>query len=131
MPWRKKTKTATDWKPVRIRKEWLDMLREAGRQNPGFSPTVDLTTESEPKLLHMACQVAALYISGWFWERLTPDLDQIIVLERLRVAIKVAAFFRADVRQNADQSITIIARGKPDFVIPKDEHVGFPKPVRH
>ena len=43
------------------------MMRVAGKKNPAFSPTVDLKTASEPKLLHLACQVASLYISGWFW----------------------------------------------------------------
>ena len=51
MPWTKKTKTASDWKPVRVRKEWLDLMRVAGKENPRFSPTIDLTTASEPKTL--------------------------------------------------------------------------------
>ena len=36
------------WKQVRIRTEWLDKIREAHKKNPAFSPTVDLTTASEP-----------------------------------------------------------------------------------
>ena len=62
------------------------MMRVAGKKNPAFSPTVDLKTASEPKLLHLACQVASLYISGWFWERLTPDLDKIVEMEKFRTA---------------------------------------------
>ena len=58
MPWNKKTKTASDWKPVRVRKEWLDVVREAGELQPiRASPTLDLTTCSEPKLLEYACKL--------------------------------------------------------------------------
>ena len=66
MPWINKNKTASDWKPVRVRKEWLDVVREAGELQPKASPTLDLTTCSEPKLLEYACRVAASYILGWF-----------------------------------------------------------------
>ena len=128
---RKKAEHPVKWKPVRIQQEWIDMMRMAGQKNPSFSPTVDLTTASEPKILHLACQVAALYISGWIWERLTPDLDQIIDLARLQSATQVAAFFGAEVRKNADQSITIIARGKPDYTIPKSQNMSFPNPMFH
>ena len=128
---RKKAEHPVKWKPVRIQQEWIDMMRAAGQKNPSFSPTVDLTTASEPKLLHLACQVAALYISGWFWERLTPDLDNIVDLARLQSAAQVAAFFGAEVKKNADQSLTIIARGKPDYTIPKTHSMSFPNPVLH
>ena len=128
---RKKAEHPVKWKPVRVQQEWLDNMRAAGHINPSFSPTVDLETASEPKLLQLACKVAALYIGGWIWERLTPDLDQIIDLARLQTAVKVAAFFRAEVRKNADQSITIIARGKRELTIPKDQNMGFPKPMFH
>ena len=66
MPWNKKNKTADDWKPVRVRKEWLDVVREAGELKPEASPTLDLTKCSEPKLLEYACKVASSYILGWF-----------------------------------------------------------------
>ena len=128
---RHKTAKPGDWTTVRVRPEWLDMLRAAGQKNPSFSPTVDLTTASAPKLLHLACQVAALHISGWFWDRLTPDLDQIVDLARLQAAVQVAAFFGAEVQKNADQSLTIIARGKTDYTIPKSQNASFPKPMFH
>ena len=63
---RKKTAKKGDWKPVRVRKEWLDVVREAGELQPKASPTLDLTTCSEPKLLEYACKVACSYILGWF-----------------------------------------------------------------
>ncbi len=125
---RKKIADKSAWKPVRVKKEWLDMIREAHKKNPDFSPTLDLGDASEPHLIHVACKVAALYISGWIWERLTPDLDQIVDLEKLRTAVQVAAFFGAEVRKNADQSLTLIARGKPDYTLPTDESTRFPKP---
>ena len=127
---RKKLENPVNWKPVRIQKEWLDMLRAAGQKNPSFSPTVDLTTASEPKLLHLACQVAALYISGWFWERLTPDLDHIVELSEFRGAVRVAAHFGATVQRNADHSLTITA---PDHehTLSMSPQPGFPKPIFH
>ena len=69
MPWTKKTKTASDWKPVRVRKEWLDLMRVAGKENPRFSPTIDLTTASEPKTLEFACRVSGTS-SDRNWTRL-------------------------------------------------------------
>ena len=38
MPWNKKTKTASDWKPVRVRREWLNVVREAGELQPKAQP---------------------------------------------------------------------------------------------
>ena len=32
MPWNKKTKAASDWKPVRVRKAWLDLMRARGER---------------------------------------------------------------------------------------------------
>ena len=125
---RKKAEHPVKWKPVRIQQEWIDMMRGAGQKNPSFSPTVDLTTASEPKLLHLACQCASLYISGWFWERLTPDIERIVNLEKLRTAIQVAAHFGAEVRESEDGTLTIVARRKPDYTLPRAV-VGFPKPV--
>ena len=41
------------WKPVRVKKEWLEMIREAHKKNPDFSPTFDLADASEPHLIHV------------------------------------------------------------------------------
>ena len=119
MPWRKKTKTATDWKPIRCRKAWIDMLREAHKKNPDFSPTFDLGGASEPHLIHVACQVASLYISGWFWERLTPEIDRIVELARVETAVNVATHLGAAVRKNQDGTLTISKTGLADGIVPE------------
>ena len=103
------------WKQVRIRPEWLDLIREAHKKNPAFSPTVDLSTASEPNLIHVACQVASLSISGWLWERLTPHIDQIVDRVRLDAAVRVAGHFGGRVVTNDDGSISVI---KPDGKMP-------------
>ena len=110
-------KNKSGWKQVRIRTEWLDLIREAHKKNPAFSPTVDLSTASEPNLIHVACQVASLTISGWLWERLTPHIDQIVDRARLDAAVRVAGHFGGRVVTNNDGSLTVIAPGQdpPDF----------------
>ena len=109
MPWGKKTKTANDWKPVRIRKEWLDVVREAGELQPKASPTLDLTTCSEPKLLEYACKVACSYILGWF----DPvHQKQLIEANQLKTAALVAKVLGASVRQESEGWISIIEDGK-------------------
>ena len=127
MPWTKKTKTASDWKPVRVRKEWLDLMREAGKENPRFGPTIDLTTASEPKTLQYACQVASWFIRGFFWDDLRPQLDNIVEMERVKMAFLVATHFGASVRRNKDDSISILEPGKPDHTIPTDKSPLFPR----
>ena len=85
-----KKKTAKSWKPVRIKQAWLDLMRLSGKENPRFSPTIDLTTASEPKTLEFACRVAAWFIRGFFWDELRPKLDTIVHLERVKIALQVA-----------------------------------------
>ena len=117
MPWGKKTKTASDWKPVRVRKEWLDKIRAAHQKNPSFSPTCDLATTSEPNIVNIACQIASTMISGLFWEQLEPHIAQIVDQVRLDAAVRVAGQLGARVVTNDDGSISVIeADGKiPDF----------------
>lgn len=117
---RRKTVKPGDWTTVRVRPEWLDMLRSAHKQDPTFSPNVDLKTASAPHLLHVACQVASLVISGWIWDRLTPDIDRLVDKVRLDAVIRVAAHFGATVQTNADGSLTVNAPGKdmPNATIP-------------
>ena len=103
MPWNKKTKTATDWKPVRVRKEWLDLMRLAGKENPQFGPTIDLTTASEPKTLEFACRLAAWFIRGFFWDELRPKLDTIVHLERVKIALQVAERCGATIETEIDE----------------------------
>ena len=105
-------------------------MRRAGKKNPSFYTPIDLATASEPKVLQLACHVAAMYISGFIWEKLTPDLDKIINLEKLRTAMQVSAHFGGEVRENEDGTLTIIARRKPDYTLPPAS-AGFPKPVFH
>ena len=127
MPWRKKTKTASDWKPVRVRQEWLDLMRVAGKENPRFGPTIDLTTASEPKTLQYACQVASWFIRGFFWDELRPQLDTIVAMEQSMTAKLVAAHFGAGVRKEQDGSLWIIEEGKPDSRLPIYEAPRFPR----
>ena len=112
MPWNKKTKTASDWKPVRVRKAWLDLMRVAGKENPRFGATIDLTTASEPKTLEYACRVASCYIRGFFWDELRPQLDTILQMEQAMTAKLVAAHFGAGVKREEDGSLWIIEKGK-------------------
>ena len=117
---RKKTAKKGAWKPVRVRPEWLERLREAHKKNPTFSPTVDLATESEPKLLELACRIAVSHISGWLWEQVDKDVQKIIQAERRDAILTVANHCGARVQTNADGSITVIARRKesPDVTLP-------------
>ena len=114
---RKKILDKSDWKPVRIKKEWLDMIRWAHKKNPDFSPTLDLADASEPHLLHVACQVASLYISGWFWNRLGPEIDRIVDLARIQTAVSVATHLGAEIRKNPDGKLTITKPGMDDGIV--------------
>ena len=127
MPWNKKTKTASDWKPVRVRKAWLDLMRVAGKENPRFGATIDLTTASEPKTLEYACRVASCYIRGFFWDELRPQLDTILQMEQAMTAKLVAAHFGAGVKREEDGSLWIIEKGKPDSRLPIYEAPRFPR----
>ena len=109
MPWNKKTKTASDWKPVRVRKEWLDVVREAGELKPKASPTLDLTTCSEPKLLEYACKVACSYILGWF----DPvHQKELIEVNQLKTVQLVARVLGASARQESEGWISIVEDGE-------------------
>ena len=111
---RKKTVNKGDWTPVRVRKEWLDKMREAHKSNPSFSPTCDLATTSEPNILNVACQIASVMISGLFWKKLTPDIDRMIARARAETAVAVAAHLGASIRRNPDGTLTI-AKGDVDL----------------
>ena len=124
---RKRTAKKGDWKPVRVKPEWLEMLREAHKRNPSFSSGVDLATASEPSLLQLACRVAASHISGWIWEQVDKDVQKIIQAERRDAILTVANHCGARVQTNADGTITVIARRKesPDVTLPT---LGVPLP---
>ena len=100
---RKKSENPVKWKPVRIQQEWLDLMRLAGKENPRFGPTIDLTTASEPKTLEFACRVAAWFIRGFFWDEMRPKLDQIVHLERVKIAAQVAAQCGASLEMEEDE----------------------------
>ena len=124
---RKKIADKSAWKPVRVKKEWLDMMRAAGKENPRFGPTIDLTTASEPKTLQYACQVASWFIRGFFWDELRPQLDSIVGMEQAMTAKLVAAHFGAGVKREEDGSLWIIEEGKPDSRLPIYESPRFPR----
>ena len=105
---RKKTAKKGDWKPVRVRKEWLDVVREAGELQPKASPTLDLTTCSEPKLLEYACKVACSYILGWFDPVHQKELEEANQLKTVQLVAKV---FGASARQESEGWISIIEDG--------------------
>ena len=109
MPWSKPTKTATDWKPVRIRKEWLDVVRESGAMNPKASPTLDLATCSEPKLVEYACKVACSYIRGLFDPVQQKELTD---AHQLKTVSLVAKVFGASARQESEGWISIVEDGE-------------------
>ena len=109
MPWNKKTKTASDWKPVRVRKEWLNAVREAGESQPKASPTLDLATCSEPKLLEYACKVAASYILGWFDPIRQRELGE---AHQLKTVSLVAKAFGASARLESEGWIAIVEDGE-------------------
>ena len=93
MPLNKKTKTADGWTPVRVRREWLNVVREAGELQPKASPTLDLTTCSEPKLLEYACKVACSYILGWLDPVREKELKELEDAHKLKTANVVAKVF--------------------------------------
>ena len=133
MPWGKKTKTADDWKPVRVRKAWLDLMRLAGKENPRFGATIDLTTASEPKTLEFACGVAAWFIRGFFWDEMRPKLDQIVHLERVKIALQVAERCGATIETEIDElkpdgfsQIWIVVDGKRRHKVHTDDPL-FPR----
>ena len=116
---RKKITDKSAWKPVRVKKEWLELIRWAHKKNPEFSPTFDLADASEPHLLHVACQIASLYISGWFWDRLEPDIDRIVDLARVEAAVSVATHLGAAISKNPDGTLTITKPDHADGMVPK------------
>ena len=109
---RKKALKPDDWKQARVRRGWVELVRQAYKKNPAFSPTCDLATASEPEVIHTACQVASMVISGWLWDQLTPHIDQIVDRARHDAAIRTAAHFGGTVVTNDDGSLTVIAPGK-------------------
>ena len=120
MPWNKKTKTADDWKPVRVRKEWLDVVREAGELQPKASPTLDLATCSEPKLLEYACKVACSYILGWFdpvHQRESKEAHQ------LKTARTVAELFGATAMQESEGWISVVENEKVICYLSSDMNI--------
>ena len=117
MAWGKKTKTADDWKPVRIRKAWLDKLRAACK---GHRHTLlfDPDTVSEPKLLEFACDVAAWVASGEFKNQLKPSMDAAV----LHAATLVAAEFDSKIVTNEDGSLSVIKPGEEHTItVPRPE----------
>ena len=117
MPWRKNTKDASDWKPVRVRKEWLDVVREASELRPEASPTLDLATCSEPKLLEYACKVASSYILGWFDPVLQKEL---VDAHQLKTVNLVAGVFGASARLESEGWISIVEDGEVTFYLSSD-----------
>ena len=63
---------------MRIRAEWVDMLRMAYKHNPAFQPDVDLTTMKEPQLIELACRSASGLISGWIWKQVDEWVQEIV-----------------------------------------------------
>ena len=119
----KKTQIPDDWKQIRVRRGWLELIREAHKANPSFSPTCDLATTSEPNIVNVACQIASTMISGLFWEKLTPDIDRIVDRVRADTAVSVALHLGATIRKNPDGTLTITKPGMDDATLPQAEPV--------
>ena len=116
---RKKTQIPNDWEQIRVRRGWLDKIREAHKANPSFSPTCDLATTSEPNIVNVACQIASTMISGLFWEKLTPEIDQIVDQVRAETAANVATHLGATIHTSPDgKTLTIIKPDLDDHIVP-------------
>ena len=100
------------WKQVRVRTEWLDKLRAAGKKNPAFSTDIDLATMKEPSLLDLACRIAASHISGWLWVEVDRQVQRIIQAERRDAILTVANHMGGRVETNEDGTLTVIAPRK-------------------
>ena len=110
------------WKQTRIRPEWIERLRAAHKSNPDFSPNVNLATMKEPKLIELACQIAASHISGWIWEQVDKDVQRIIQAERRDAILTTALHLGGQVEPHADGTITVIAprKVKPKTTLPAE-----------
>lgn len=127
MPWGKKTKTADDWKPVRIRKAWLDKLRAACKGHRHTLP-FDPDTVSEPKLLEFACDIGAWVASGEFHKQLRPSMDKAV----LDAATRVAAHFGAKIVLLEDGALSVTEPGEDHAVtVPRREDLEPQMPPRH
>ena len=84
-------------------------MRKAGEENPKASPTLDLTTCSEPKLLEYACHAACFYILGWFDPVHQRELEE---AHRLKTVQLVARVFGASARQESEGWISIVEDGE-------------------
>ena len=106
---RKKTVTKGSWKPIRVKVEWLSMLRAACKVNKQHSETLpfDPDTASDPKMLEFACDIASWVASGGFRQHLKPEVAKVA----LSAATQVAAEFNSTIVTNADGSLSVI---KPD-----------------
>ena len=120
MPLNKKTKT---WTPVRVRREWLNVVREAGELQPKASPTLDLTTCSEPKLLEYACKVACSYILGWLDPVRQKELKELEDAHKLKTANVVAAVFGASARLESEGWISIVENEKVICYLSSDMNI--------
>ena len=123
MPWNKKTKTADDWKPVRVRKAWLDVVREAGELQPKASPTLDLTTCSEPKLLEYACKLACSTILGWLDPVRQKEVKELEDAHKLKTANVVAKVFGASAMQESEGWISIVENEKVICYLSSDMNI--------
>ena len=105
---------------MRVRKEWLGLVRKAGEENPKASPTLNLTTCSEPKLLEYACQVACSYILGWF----DPvHQKELVEAHQLKTVSLVAKVFGASARLESEGWIAIIEDGKVTCYLDSDMNI--------
>ena len=120
MPLNKKTKT---WTPVRVRREWLNVVREAGELQPKASPTLDLTTCSEPKLLEYACKVACSYILGWLDPVREKELKELEDAHKLKTANVVAKVFGASARLESEGWISIVENEKVICYLSSDMNI--------
>ena len=123
---RKKTAKKGDWKPVRVRPEWLDKLRAACKEHVDALP-FDPGTVSEPKLLEFACDIAAWVASGEFRQHLKPEMAKVA----LSAATQVAAHFGGKIVTNADGSLSVIDPDKDHKVtVPALTPIPLPFPQR-
>ena len=99
------------------------MVREAGELQPKASPTLDLATCSEPKLLEYACKVAASTILGWLDPVLQKGLKELEDAHKLKTAKVVAEVFGASAMQESEGWISIVENEKVIRYISSDMNI--------
>ena len=113
----KKTKAPLgNWKTIRVRRKWLDLMHAVTRANPcptSFVPYLDVENLNDADVVAIACELAAHQIGGKLFKDVAQKLYRWMDILQQNGAAQVAAHLGATIRTEPDGTYTIVkARGR-------------------